>query len=176
LIGQQDGRAKREGPFFAICLIIGGDYRAGAETHRPQSPDTPSMAPPDGSCTIEIRVRYAECDPMGVAHHTAYPVWFEMGRTELLRRGSDLPYRDLEAQGVFFAVTRLEVRYRRPARYDDVLTLQTRITGTGRAKIEHAYELYRDGELLSAAATTLVCLDREGRPQPLPDSITREPA
>jgi acyl-CoA thioester hydrolase len=108
---------------------------------------------------------------MGVAHHTAYPVWFEMARTELLRQGSGLPYRDLEAQGIFFAVTRLDVRYRRPARYDDLLTLQTRITGTGRAKIEHAYELYRDGALLSSATTTVVCLDRDGRPRPLPEAI-----
>jgi acyl-CoA thioester hydrolase len=132
------------------------------------------MAHPHSSLTIEIRVRYTECDPMGVAHHTAYPVWFEMGRTELLRQGSGLRYRDLEAQGVFFAVTRLDVRYKHPARYDDLLTLRTRITGTGRARIEHAYELERDGALLSAGTTTVVCLDRDGRPQPLPDSITRE--
>ena len=130
-------------------------------------PDTPSDAG-----TIEIRVRYPECDPMGVAHHTAYPVWFEMGRTELLRHGAGLAYRDLEAQGVFFAVTRLDVRYKRPARYDDLLTLQTRVTGTGRAKIEHAYELSRDGTLLSTATTTVVCLDRDGRPRPLPDAVS----
>ena len=130
------------------------------------------MAQPHSPFTIEIRVRYPECDPMGVAHHTAYPVWFEMGRTELLRQGSGLRYRDLEAQGVFFAVTRLDVRYKHPARYDDLLTLRTRITGTGRARIEHTYELYRDGALLSAATTTVVCLDRDARPQPLPDSIT----
>ncbi|MHC4946771.1 MAG: acyl-CoA thioesterase [Planctomycetota bacterium] len=52
------------------------------------------------SDTIQIRVRYNECDPMNVAHHTAYPVWFEIGRTELLRR-TGLTYRDLEADGVF---------------------------------------------------------------------------
>jgi len=129
------------------------------------------MTQPPCPFTIEIRVRYTECDPMGVAHHTAYPVWFEMGRTELLRQGSGLPYRDLEAQGIFIAVTKLDVRYKRPARYDDLLTLQTRIAGTGRAKIEHAYELYRDGALLSTATTTVVCLDRDGRPRPLPETI-----
>jgi acyl-CoA thioester hydrolase len=108
---------------------------------------------------------------MGVAHHTAYPVWFEMGRTELLRQGSGLRYRDLEAQGVFIAVTRLDVRYKQPARYDDLLTLRTRITRLGRARIDHAYELLRDGLLLSSATTTVVCLDRNGRPQPLPESM-----
>ena len=120
---------------------------------------------------IEIRVRYAECDPMGVAHHTAYPVWFEIGRTELLRQSSDLPYRDLEAAGIFLAVAKLGVRYKRPARYDDLLTLETKITGSGRAKIEHAYELSCDGMLLATATTTIVCLDAQGRPRPIPETV-----
>ena len=120
---------------------------------------------------IEIRVRYAECDPMGVAHHTAYPVWFEIGRTELLRQSSDLPYRDLEAEGIFFAVAKLGVQYKRPARYDDLLTLETKITGSGRAKIEHAYELSCDGMLLATATTTIVCLDAQGRPRPIPETV-----
>ncbi len=137
---------------------------------------SPTPHEPDGrtlpqTCRIEIRVRYPECDPMGVAHHTAYPVWFEIGRTELLRVGSGVRYRDLEADGVFFAVAKLSIRYTRPARYDDLLALTTRITATGRAKLEHAYELHRDGELLATAATTLVCLDRTGRPQPIPEFV-----
>ena len=130
-------------------------------------------SPPPSAGTIEVRVRYVECDPMGVAHHSAFAVWFEMGRTELLRRSSDVPYRRLESEGVFFAVTRLDVRFRRPARYDDVLTLHTRITGTGRAKIEHGYELYRDAELIATASTTVACLDRNGRPQPLPEALAQ---
>ena len=70
----------------------------------------PPPSPPPSAGTIEVRVRYVECDPMGVAHHSAFAVWFEMGRTELLRRSSDVPYRELESEGVFFAVTRLDVR------------------------------------------------------------------
>jgi acyl-CoA thioester hydrolase len=135
-------------------------------------------AGPISSCgVIEVRVRYPECDPMGVAHHAAFPVWFEIGRTELLRQGGG-NYRDLEAQGIFFAVARLSAHYRRPARYDDLLTLRTTITGTGRASIDHAYELYRGNELLATATTTIVCLDREGRPRALPESIdlVRAPA
>ncbi len=120
---------------------------------------------------IEIRVRYSECDPMGVAHHTAYPVWFEMGRTELLRAARGLRYRDLEAQGVFLAVVKLDVRYKRPARYDDVLALETTMTRSGRAKLEHAYELFRDGVRLATGSTTLVCLDSDGRPRPIPDGL-----
>lgn len=125
------------------------------------------------SHTITFRVRYAECDPMGVAHHTAYPVWFEMGRTELLResQGHALTYRDLETRGILLAVVSLNVKYKRPARYDDLLTLHTSIVNIGHAKIEHEYELLRDGVLLATASTTLACLDRDGRPSPLPPEL-----
>ena len=75
---------------------------------------------------LDIRVRYAECDPMGVVHHTVYPVWFEMGRTELLR-ATGASYREFEEQGLFLVVVRLDVRYRQPARYDDELQLHTRL-------------------------------------------------
>ncbi len=127
-------------------------------------------APTRHNGLLNIRVRYAECDPMGVAHHTAYPVWFEMGRTELLR-DSGLSYRDLERQGVLIAVVKLSVQYRRPARYDDLLVLQTTILGSGRATIDHAYELRLDGRVLTTASTTVVCLDPDGHPRPLPDAL-----
>jgi len=124
--------------------------------------------------TTKIRVRYNECDPMGVAHHTAYPVWFEMGRTEVLRQSaSKVTYRDLEAQGVMLAVVSLEVKYKLPARYDDLLELRTTVTNVGHVKIEHEYQLLREGVLLATGRTTLACLDRNGRPQPVPE-ILRE--
>ena len=122
---------------------------------------------------LEISVRYNECDPMGVAHHTVYPVWFEMGRTELLR-GDGTSYRDLETRGFMIAVVKLSVQYKRPARYDDLLVLETRITDHRRATIQHGYVLRRDGVVLTTAATTVVCLDREGRPQPLPDGVVSD--
>jgi acyl-CoA thioester hydrolase len=119
---------------------------------------------------MEIRVRYCECDPMGVVHHTVYPVWFEMGRTELLR-STGRNYRDLESAGIFLAVVRMQVAYRRPARYDDLLRLETTLTDAGHVKIEHTYELHRGEELLCTGATTLACLDRDGRARALPDGL-----
>lgn len=119
---------------------------------------------------IEIRVRYAECDPMGVAHHTAYPVWLEMGRTELLRQHG-VTYRELEEQGFLLVVVSLTVRYRRPAKYDDVLTLVTRLSGSSHVKIEHEYELRRGDEVLATAHTTLACVNRAGKAQPIPPII-----
>jgi acyl-CoA thioester hydrolase len=120
--------------------------------------------------SLEIRVRYCECDPMGVVHHTVYPVWFEMGRTELLR-GSGRTYRDMEEAGIFLAVVRMQVQYRRPARYDDLLRLETTLTGAGHVKIEHTYELLRGDELLCTGCTTLACLDRQGKARPLPEGM-----
>ena len=119
---------------------------------------------------FEIRVRYCECDPMGVVHHTVYPVWFEMGRTELLR-GTGRTYRDLEQAGVFLAVVRMQVAYKRPARYDDVLRLETTLVDAGHVKIEHTYELYRGDELLCTGSTTLACLDRAGKARALPEGL-----
>ncbi len=119
---------------------------------------------------IEFRVRYNECDPMNVAHHTIYPVWFEMGRTELLR-SCGINYRDLEAQGYMLAVASISIRYKKPARYDDVLKLQTRLVNVTRAKIEHDYALYRDGLLLATAQTTIACIDRAGKLQPVPSIL-----
>lgn len=123
--------------------------------------------------SIEVRVRYCECDPMNVAHHSVFPIWLEMARTELLR-AQGVVYRELEAQGVFFAVIDLNVRYRRPAKYDDVLTVKVReLPGPGgkRAKVEHEYEIVRGEERIATAATTLACINRQGRPMAVPAGV-----
>jgi acyl-CoA thioester hydrolase len=124
------------------------------------------------SCEISIRVRYAEADAMGVLHHSRYWVYFEMGRTELLRQ-SGVSYAQCEREGVFFVVAKCEARFLSPARYDEALTLVTRITRVGAARIDHAYELKRqsDGLTVATAATTLACVGRDGRIMQIPDSL-----
>ena len=119
---------------------------------------------------IVIRVRYAETDRMGLLHHANYLVYFEQGRTELLR-SQGLAYKDLEDQGFLLVLTRVQVRYRKPARYDDLLTLRTIVQRTSFVKIEHRYELLCDGQLLAEGETTLGCIDRDGRPQMLPELL-----
>lgn len=123
---------------------------------------------------IQIRVRYAETDRMGLLHHSNYLVYFEQGRIELLR-SAGLAYRDLEDQGYLLVLTKIEVRYRSPARYDDLLTLRTTVEKTTTVRIDHRYELLRDGTLLAEGRSTLACIDREGRVQPLPDSLRVSP-
>jgi acyl-CoA thioester hydrolase len=121
---------------------------------------------------ITIRVRYAEVDRMGFLHHSNYLVYFEQGRTELLR-SQGYSYRDLEDQGFLLVLTRVQVRYKSPARYDDVLTLRTTVVRTTLVKIEHRYELLRDGTLLAEGETTLGCVGRDSRVQPLPEFLQR---
>jgi acyl-CoA thioester hydrolase len=122
---------------------------------------------------ITIRVRYAETDRMGLLHHANYLVYFEQARTELLR-AKGMTYRDLEDQGYLLVIAKVEVRYRSPARYDDLLTIRTTQVRTTTVQIEHKYEVYRSELLLAEGSSTLACVDREGRLQRLPDSLTDE--
>jgi acyl-CoA thioester hydrolase len=117
-----------------------------------------------------IRVRYAETDRMGLLHHASYLIYFEEARTELLR-SLGMTYRALEDKGYLLVLTKVEVRYKRPAYYDDLLTIRTTVERTTSVRIDHRYEVLRDGILLAEGATTLACVDREGRPQALPDAL-----
>ncbi len=117
---------------------------------------------------IQLRVRYNETDPMGFVHHAHYLTYFEIGRTELLR-ASGGNYRQMEEDGLLVVVVKVECRYHRPARYDDLLTLRTVIARVTAAKIEHHYLLRRGDELLVEARVTLAIVNREGQVQRVPD-------
>lgn len=120
---------------------------------------------------IAFRVRYPECDPMGYVHHSRYLQYFEMGRVELLRSVGH-SYADLEARGVLFAVVKVEVKYRAPARFDDELQLTTRVVRQTSVRIDHAYELRRGQTLLAEATTTIACIGRDGQLRPIPPELT----
>lgn len=120
---------------------------------------------------IQIRVRYAETDQMGLLHHANYLVYFEQARTELLRdRGAS--YKDLEDQGFYLVIAKAEVRYKSPAHYDDVLTIRTTVTRTSPIRLEHKYEVLRDGHLICEGSTTLACVDHAGKLQHMPDWLS----
>jgi acyl-CoA thioester hydrolase len=119
---------------------------------------------------VSIRVRYAETDRMGLLHHANYLVYFEQARTELLR-DQGVTYRVFEDQGFLLVLTRVEVRYRKPAYYDDLLTVRALVERTTNVRIDHRYEVLRNGELLAEGSSTLACVDRNGRPQALPESL-----
>ena len=117
-----------------------------------------------------IRVRYAETDRMGLLHHATYMVYFEQARTEMLRsRG--ISYREIEDSGHFLVIIELGCKYKKPAYYDDLLTIRTTVARKTHVKIVHEYQVLRDGELLAEGHTTLACVDREGKPQALPATL-----
>lgn len=128
--------------------------------------------PRPGDCKLSFRVRYVECDPMGVMHHSWYLPLFEMGRVELLRQAG-WRYRDLEAQGILFAVTKVTINYKRPAKYDDELELLTRKVRQTHVRIDHAYEMYNTAtrELLCTGETTIACIGRDGQVQAIPEFL-----
>jgi acyl-CoA thioester hydrolase len=128
------------------------------------------MPTPIRTHTIQLRVGYADVDAMGYLHHARYIVYFEMGRTELLR-ANGVAYRDFAARGIFYVVARLECRFRAPAHYDDVLTLETTTEKLSPVRVDHTYVLRRDDKLLAEARTTLVLVGRDGKPTALPDDL-----
>ncbi|HWQ09662.1 MAG TPA: thioesterase family protein, partial [Holophaga sp.] len=86
-----------------------------------------------------IRVRYAETDAMGIVHHAVYPVWMELGRSDFLRELGQ-SYAEWEAQGVMMSVGELQVKYRLPAKYDELVEVRTRLAEAGRRKVVFTYE------------------------------------
>ena len=122
--------------------------------------------------TINIRVRYAETDKMGVVYHANYFMWFEVGRCELLRTIGK-SYRDLEADGFRLPVIEAHCEYKSPALYDDELVVTTRGKLLSPARVEFMYEIIRpaDGILNAIGRTVHASLDTNGRPCRLPDYI-----
>jgi acyl-CoA thioester hydrolase len=112
-----------------------------------------------------IRVRYADTDQMGMAYHGNYLRWFEVGRTEMLR-ALGMSYREVEEAGIRLPVVEARCRYVRPARYDDLLTVETVLARVGRASLAFEYRVTREGtcELLAHGMTGHCFLDPAGRP------------
>ncbi|MDA9858322.1 acyl-CoA thioesterase [Rubripirellula sp.] len=123
-------------------------------------------------CETTVRVRYEDADPMGFLHHAKYFSYFEIGRTELFRQSGG-NYRQMEESGLFVVVVKAECRFSKPARYDDVLTIHTKLAKLSMAKIEHEYIASRSDEILAKGTVTLAVVDRDGRVQPIPDWIQK---
>ena len=121
---------------------------------------------------IKVRVRYAETDQMGVVYHGNYAQYFEMGRVEWLRN-LGLSYKFMEENGIMLPVVNLTLNYKRPARYDDLLTVTTIFKKQESVKIEFDYEIHNEaGELLTTGTSMLVFVDmKTGRPVSPPEYV-----
>ena len=116
----------------------------------------------------QVTVRYAETDMMGIVYHANYLPWFEVARTQLLRE-QGFPYRQLEADGFRIPVLEVSAQYRRPALYDDTLTIIATIREKPLLRIRIDYEVFRSDELLATGQSAHAFCDLHGRP-------TRPPA
>ncbi|MCB2196119.1 MAG: acyl-CoA thioesterase [Bacteroidetes bacterium] len=111
----------------------------------------------------QVRVRYGETDKMGYVYYGVYPLYYEVGRTELMRN-FDYPYKKIEDMGIMLPVRSLDVKYYQAAKYDDLLTVKTTVKEMPTAKITFHYEiLNEEGVLLNEGNTTLVFVDETTR-------------
>lgn len=122
--------------------------------------------------THTVRVRYAETDQAGMAHHSAFLPWFEEGRIALLRTLGK-PYQQFEAEGIHFPVREAFCRYWAPAHFDDVLVVSTVIEETGGASVRFGYRITRESDamLVAEGHTLHACVNNEGRVKRLPKEI-----
>ncbi len=125
-------------------------------------------------CEVDVEVRYAETDQMGVVHHAQYVVWFEMARKRLCSL-SGTSYAEVERLGWLLMVTAVEVSYRRPARYGETPRVTCWLDRLGSRGLRFRYEVRREGDLLATGATEHVWVERaSGRPCRTPGPL-REP-
>jgi acyl-CoA thioester hydrolase len=119
-----------------------------------------------------VRVRYAETDQMGVVYYANYFVWFEVGRTDLLRSLGGT-YRELEADGIFLPVIEAACEYAQPSRYDDELEIRTDGRLKSPVRVEFIYEVVRlvDGKTVARGRTVHAATNREGRPCRIPAPV-----
>lgn len=113
--------------------------------------------------SYSFRVRYAETDQMGVVYYGNYAQYLELGRVEWLR-ALGITYKRMEENGIMLPVVSLQIRYKKPARYDDLITVTTSLKQKPRATIEFEYKIHNEGrELLAEANTVLAFVDRHSR-------------
>jgi acyl-CoA thioester hydrolase len=126
-------------------------------------------------CETTVRVRYAETDQMGVVYHGNYFTWFEVGRVEWCRQNG-FEYKQMEIEDdSFIVVAEAQCRYKRSARFDDLLTVRTRVTESKRRMVKFGYEIIDQatGVQIATGETVHVICDRQGRPKSLPEKYRK---
>ncbi len=122
---------------------------------------------------LEIPVRFAETDAMGIVHHSNYVVWFEAGRIAWMS-AAGMPYDEIAAGGHHFAVTAVNVAYRTPVRFGETVCVYTRLVQLRSREVAFAYEVRRPGKkaLLASGTSDHICVDLEGRTAKIPPEVT----
>ena len=123
---------------------------------------------------VQIRVRYSETDKMGYVYYARYLEYFEMARTEYIRkRGKS--YSEIEKEGYLLPVHEVWVKYKKPAHYDDFLTIETQLSSVGKASLKFQYLVHNEeGEIIAEGMTKLALLNKEGKIVPFPEEIRQK--
>ena len=122
---------------------------------------------------LDVRVYYENTDAAGVVYHAGYLLFAERGRTEMLRDCGFEHARLLNGEGISFAVTRLEIDYRRAARLDDLLTVTTKMTRMQGASFSMEQAICRQGEALAELKLKIACIGRNGRAIRIPEALRK---
>lgn len=122
--------------------------------------------------SVDVDVRFAETDLMGVVHHASYIVWFEIGRVAWMKE-AQMPYTEIAASGHHFAVTGIHAAYRAAARFGDTIRIITRLAKLRSRQVEFAYELRKvsDNSIIATGVSEHICVDLAGRMAKIPTSV-----
>ncbi len=123
---------------------------------------------------LEFRVRYSHTDHFGVVYYARYLDWLEAGRTEILR-DNGICYADLEKKNMFAPVVKIEVEFKSPASYDDIVVLETKIEKIGNSSVEFSYRIYKkdDDTLIATAKTVNVFITKDKKTVAVPDEVRK---
>lgn len=120
----------------------------------------------------KVRVIFGDTDAMGMVYHATYLRYFEIGRAEWLRsRGR--AYREVQEEGVWLPVVEVAAKYRAPARYDDLLSIDAVLTEVRSASATFTYRLLRDDAVLVEGHSVHACIDQQGKPRRFPDNLVQ---
>lgn len=111
---------------------------------------------------ISTRIRYSETDRMGFVYHSHYLVFLEMGRTEWLRK-TGISYKEMEDMGFFLPVVKIDITYKKPAKYDDIIKIYTSLKSINSRSIEFSYTLKRENTILVIATTKHIFMNNKGK-------------
>jgi acyl-CoA thioester hydrolase len=127
---------------------------------------------PNAPFTVNVEVRFAETDQMGVVHHSSYVVWFELGRVAWMK-AADMPYTEVAGSGYNFAVTAIHAAYRASSRFGDTVQIITRLAKLRSRQVEFSYEVRNvaDQMLLATGTSEHICVDATGKMTKIPPSI-----
>lgn len=107
-----------------------------------------------------ITVRYQETDQMGIVHHSVYPIWYEVARTDFCKK-MGMPYTEMEKQGILTPIYEVHSKYQKPAYYDDILTIETKLTKLTPFRVVFSYQIFKDEVPIHFGETVHVWVDGE---------------